>query len=566
MKYFLFFLFFISFSVICQNLKVEYKLPIGESIPKKCSFKSFKVKNSKELESILKRKKNRLEEKGYFLASYSVQEISTTSLQVNWIFGPYFPNVIINIDDSIYRDLKNNGDQHLKQNSNFKTTTQFNSFIKKTLESFVNNGYPFAKVFFSEQKIIENQIYIQLNTSKGRFYVWKNIIVKGDSSIAKNTVQNLIGVRIGDVYNEKSLADVDRILQQTSFLQQLKKSEILFTDAGVELYVYLQNQKMSSLNGAIGLQPNPQTQIVGLIGEVQVKLINALKKAELIELNWRSIQPQTQALVVKFNYPFLFKTPFGLDIKFNIYKRDSTFLELKSCFGVQHTFKNTAQLKGFYQFYTSEILRTNNSSSTLSSFSYLSDLRIQSYGISFYNRRLNYLPNPSKGFSIYLESSIGQRTIDNDSVATKDTKVYKNVLQFSKFISLSKRNVLKFGLDFESYSTSVVFHNERFRFGGLNSLRGFNEEELFASTKLISTIEYRFLIDKTSNVFLFYDQGIYEDQTLSYKKDYPFGVGTGFSYGTKLGIFSISYAQGNQLKNPFEIKNGKIHFGYVTYF
>lgn len=88
------------------------------------------------------------------------------------------------------------------------------------------------------------------------------------------------------------------------FYKRSKKSELLFTENGVELYVYLENQKMSSMNGAVGLQPNPQTQSIGLTGDVQIKLLNIFKKAELIDVNWRSIEPQTQALQAKLNYPF----------------------------------------------------------------------------------------------------------------------------------------------------------------------------------------------------------------------------------------------------------------------
>ncbi|MCX6195084.1 MAG: hypothetical protein NTY55_00315, partial [Flavobacteriia bacterium] len=116
-----------------------------------------------------------------------------------------------------------------------------------------------------------------------------------------------LGIKINDIYSEEKLSSIDRILQQTNFINLLKKSELLFTENGVELYVYLENQKMSSMNGAVGLQLNPQTQQVGLTGDIQVKLLNVLKKAELIDVNWRSIEPQTQALQAKLNYPFLFK-------------------------------------------------------------------------------------------------------------------------------------------------------------------------------------------------------------------------------------------------------------------
>jgi hypothetical protein len=38
------------------------------------------------------------------------------------------------------------------------------------------------------------------------------------------------------------------------------------------------------------------------------------------------------------------------------------------------------------------------------------------------------------------------------------------------------------------------------------------------------------------------------------------------TFGTPLGMFSISYASGKQLTNPILISNGNIHFGYTSYF
>jgi hemolysin activation/secretion protein len=118
----------------------------------------------------------------------------------------------------------------------------------------------------------------------------------------------------------------------------------------------------------------------------------------------------------------------------------------------------------------------------------------------------------------------------------------------------------------EFYYAPEIYQNELFRFGGLNSLRGFNEEELFASTRVVGTLEYRFLLDRNSNVFVFYDQAFYENNAAIYSKDNPLGFGAGLSFGTNLGIFSISYALGKQQGNPILMRNGKIHFGYIAYF
>ena len=151
-------------------------------------------------------------------------------------------------------------------------------------------------------------------------------------------------------------------------------------------------------------------------------------------------------------------------------------------------------------------------------------------------------------------------------MVSEKKNVARASIQFDNYFSLAKRHVLKLSAGFETYYAPQVFQNELYRFGGLNSLRGFNEDELLASTKLSYTLEYRFLVDRNSNAFLFFEQAFYENNSSNYLKDNPFGVGTGFSFGTKLGIFTISYAVGKQLTNPFDFRLSKIHFGYTAYF
>jgi hypothetical protein len=46
----------------------------------------------------------------------------------------------------------------------------------------------------------------------------------------------------------------------------------------------------------------------------------------------------------------------------------------------------------------------------------------------------------------------------------------------------------------------------------------------------------------------------------------PYSVGLGMSFETKSGQFNISYAVGTMQKQDIQLKNSKIHFGYVNYF
>jgi hypothetical protein len=351
---------------------------------------------------------------------------------------------------------------------------------------------------------------------------------------------------------------MDKEIDFLPFIDQYRKTELLFYDQKVDVYLYLKSRPVSSVNGALGLQPNPVTQRMAFTGQLQLKLQNALKRAELFEMNWRSIQPGTQNLFIQSNVPYLFKTRFGLDGKFNFYKRDSSFLEIKSNFGVTYSLKNNFMLKGFYSFWSNSVLNASSAQLNYTSTS------LNSYGFSLNRKNFDYAPNPRKGSLLFVELALGNRTVRS---LEKSELSAKGQCIIEKYVPLAKRHILKFGANLEWVFNDTTYANERLRFGGLNSLRGFNEEELFATSFLTGLIEYRFLLDKNSTLFGFYNQAWYEDNSvLKYQKDSPLGFGLGFSFGTKLGIFSVTYALGKQLSNSIQLNQGKIHIGFVSYF
>ena len=74
-------------------------------------------------------------------------------------------------------------------------------------------------------------------------------------------------------------------------------------------------------------------------------------------------------------------------------------------------------------------------------------------------------------------------------------------------------------------------------------------------------------IEEYSNFYAFYDLGFYTQKTTTEDfSDQPFGFGLGMRFGTKGGVFDISYALGKQFDNPILFKNAKIHFGYRLIF
>lgn len=504
--------------------------------------------------------------KGYLIASIDSMIFLKNELKTTFFLGPKFKEANLTLNES---DLQFFKKYMLVSEKFFRnipfTPHQISSILRQMQHTLENNGYPFSKITLEKIQLENETLSAHISVEKNELYKWTNVHIKGDSSISKVFLSNIIRIKPGDKYNEEELKQLSKRLKQINFLNEIKPHEVLFTNNGAELFLYIKSNPISSINGVVGLQPNTITNKVNVTGDISLKLLNVFKRGELAEFNWKSMQAQTQSLKGKINYPFLFKTPFGIDGQFNLYKRDSTYLELKSTLGIQYFLRGGNYLKVFYQNYSSSILSGGGNNP---SFINLGTVHSNNYGLAILRKQVDYIPNPSRGFILNSEFAIGtrkSRTADSATVTVSTT--YKGEISLEYFIPLAKRHVVRMASQTDFYFAPNIFQNEVTRFGGLTTQRGFNEEELFATTKSILSLEYRFLVDQNSRAFLFYDQSWYENNaTTHYYHDTPFGFGAGFSFGTNIGIFSISYAQGKQFNNPILIKNGKVHFGYVAYF
>ena len=104
-----------------------------------------------------------------------------------------------------------------------------------------------------------------------------------------------------------------------------------------------------------------------------------------------------------------------------------------------------------------------------------------------------------------------------------------------------------------------------FRIGGIRTLKGFDEQAIFASTYGIINTELRYLLQQNSNVMLFWNGAWYTNKLQSVS-DKPYGFGAGLNFETGAGVFSLYYAVGKQFNNAIEFNKAKIHFGFVNYF
>lgn len=438
-----------------------------------------------------------------------------------------------------------------------------------------NNGYPFALVKLDSVKIDQDGLDAKLNIDKGALTLLDSALIKGEVKIAPAYLYNYLSIKPGSPFNQSVLSKVNIRLQEIPFLASPRPFEIEFIPGRARPVLFLQSKKASQFNGVVGVQPdNANSGKVYVTGDVRLRLLNSFGKAELLDLNWSNPQPRSQDLKLKFSYPFLFSMPVGVDGSLTLYKKDSVFLELNREIGFRYFIAGNNSFRLFLGRKTSSLISTKGyeNITTLPSFA---DVGVNTFGLGVQFQKLDYRLNPRKGFSVESSAGAGVRVIKKnarinpevyDSLDLRNTQ-YKWETVFDFYIPVFRRSVLNLGAMGGWIQSDNIFTNELFRFGGLKTLRGFDEQSLLASTYIIGKAEYRFILEQNSYLLLFYNQAWYEDKSRQkLLTDIPYGFGAGITFETKLGIFSFTYALGSQQNNPVEFRTAKVHFGLVNYF
>ena len=478
----------------------------------------------------------------------------------------------INVDDGALGSSGFRERLYKNRKFNYKQTGKL---LSRSLSYYENNGYPFASIQLDSVVIDSSSIKAGIRAERGDLFTIDSVTFKGTARITPRYLYNYIGVKPGDIYNEEVLRQISTRLKELPFITDSRPVDVFLLQKLALVRMYLNDKKASNFSGIIGFLPNNEkTGKLLVTGEANLKLKNSLGRGESIEADWKRLQAGTQSLNIHLAYPFLFNTPFGADASFSLYKRDSTFLNLQRSVGIQYLMRGTDYLKAFIENKSSNLLSTAGLQNIVVLPDY-ADVRSNLYGLELNFTRLDYRFNPRKGIRLLARAGAGIRTIQKNLDLNEDlyeglvlrSVQYNAHIDFDWFIPIRQRSTFNIGLLGSSLQGTNLFENELSRIGGINTLRGFDEESIFASTFAVLTTEYRYLLEENSFLFLFWNGAYYENKAINRNiYDNPYGFGAGMSFQTKAGIFSISYALGKQFDNTIQFKTAKVHFGITSLF
>ncbi|MDE0771815.1 MAG: BamA/TamA family outer membrane protein [Salibacteraceae bacterium] len=561
-----------------QQKKISYQIYWSDSEPTKKLKKNSNGKNltAKEFKIQKDRLFGKLSAQGYISSEIVKFDSTSTPWIIEVAIGKQFEWKKLDAGNAEEGMLSKIGFRDKIYQNRPISSSNVNELFSRVIDYYENNGYPFASIQFDSVNVKKQQIEAQLKIDKSIEITIDTVIITGTAKISNRYLSNYLGIKSGDLYNEKLIRDIPLRIKELAFTDEYRAAEVEF---GIEanstkLYVYINHKKANDFDGIIGFMPDDVTGKLLVTGDIKLKLQNAIGKGEVLDVSWKKMQTQTQDLKARIQYPFLFDTPLGVDATLHIYRRDTTFSTVTTDVGIQYIFRGGDYVKVFWEKEQSNLISTLDLD-IASALPEYADVIINSFGFGSKIEELDYRLNPTKGFDIEGQVGFGNKEIRQnpsinpvlyDSLKLKTTRI-KGQVTARYFIPLFARHTIMFGNNSGVLINENLFTNELFRIGGLKTLRGFDEESIFASSYSVFTFEYRFILEENSYFSIFYDQGWYENQSsTAFITDTPFGFGTGISFDTKIGIFSVSYALGKQMSNPILIRAAKIHFGFVNFF
>ncbi len=452
------------------------------------------------------------------------------------------------------------------------------------------NGYPFASIQMDSSYFIDKQFFAILKTDKGPLYSIDSIHIEGKVKINKNFLVQYLGLGDGSVYRKSKLDLVSKRIAELGFVKEVRSWNLSLTGTGAILNLYLAPAQSSRFNLLAGFMPSNQ-QLGGkllLTGEAEMDLKNVFGGGENVYLNWQQIQVRSPRLQLGFTKPYLFNSNAGIDFNFNLLRKDSSFLTLNTRIGLRVEIKPRQLAKLFFQQFTSNLLDVDTTSiKQTGRLPVFLDATSSNVGLDFSYQTTDNIFNPQHGIDFEFRLLGGVRKIKKNNAITSikgnginspdfnqlydslaiNTSQFRVSGKASKYIRLGRQSTLKTSLHTGWLMGKQLLNNELYQIGGIKTLRGFDEESIFASGFSVGTLEYRYLLSNASFMFAFIDGAYIERKTILEKSgNFYGGAGLGISLETKTGLFTLAYAAGKRQSVPVNFREAKIHFGFITLF
>lgn len=452
-----------------------------------------------------------------------------------------------------------------------------------------NQGYPFASIRMTELISNGDTLFAGISMTPGRLVSIDSIMIRGNAQVNPDMLGRYLDIERNSLFSRERLLDIPRKIRELPYLVMTGNPEIRFIRDKAIIILDLQRKSASKFDFLLGVLPRREVgQRAVISGSFLADIRNQFALGERIFVQFERLRPRTQNLELEVDFPFIPVIPFGVEASFSLFKNDTLYTQLRSQAGLLYALSRKTELSAFLDWHSSSLIsiRRQQLLQTLELPENL-DLRVRGVGLGVHYTDLDYRFNPRRGQDIEVRATASLRKIqrnneildleDENSAFKADSlydalelisEQYLMLLNGAYYLPVGRRSTLKLGCQAAALIASgMIFANELFRIGGVQTLRGFDEESVFADRYAVLTGEYRLFLGQNSYLAAFADYGFIRNRlAMPILHDQPYGFGAGITFETRAGIFGLSVAFGARKENPVNLRAAKVHFGYVNVF
>jgi translocation and assembly module TamA len=460
--------------------------------------------------------------------------------------------------------------EKLYQNRRF-SYRQVEHLEERLLQTAENQGYPFAMVWLDSVQVEIGRIWARLYLEPGYPFRFDTLSISGSARLSPRFLRRYLRIFPRDLFSQQKVDQSEDLLRQLPYLHVRESPELVFHNERVYLNLPLDSRKASQFNGVIGFLPNESGKGLQLTGEVNLQLHNLFQSGKRLDLFWQQVRPLSPVLDISYFQPVFLRGGLEAELRLYFLKQDSTFLNFNRQLSMRYRLGKLGKLGVVISNLTSAAL--GKLDTALVQLPGVLSTRLWAYGLEYLLDRTDDPQLPLNGWEMRCMATVGNKEVR--PAVGLDPTLYERIKRRSPqfqlraqaryYVSLRSRLVLMSRIQAGGLWNDNLFQNELFRLGGLNSLRGFNENTFFVSHYGVVSAELRYLLEKETFVFAFYDKGwLYGEQPNA--RDAPYGLGLGLRLKTQGGIFNFVYALGRSAQQPLGLNFSRIHFGYSSFF
>ncbi|WP_430467568.1 POTRA domain-containing protein [Winogradskyella ouciana] len=527
------------------------KTAIIDSIGYSTSFDNYNG-----IESELNSLKYRLTRLGFIDTTIdSIIKQNDTLFKASLFLGNKINRIRIVYDSSFNAELLN-FINHTKDENYFELDiTELESALNQLNSKIAEQGDPFStlqliNIYKLNPDLISAQLKI-VNNQKRRI---DKIIVKGYEKFPQSYIKRFMKLRTGKTFNLNEIKNKVELLEDLRFANKIKDPEVLFTQDSTTLYLYVEKKQTNNFDGYLGFGTNENTNKIEFDGYLDLRLINNLNFGETLNLFYKSDEIDQQTFRVDADLPYLFGSPVGLQVGLNIFRKDTTFSNAKQYAKINYQINARHRIGA-------GITSTNSTNLLNNDTSILNDYKSNYYTLN-YNFTEPQFYDPLFPINFWFDLSYGFGDRENDMGNQSQTV---SNLDTYKIFNLNPKNSVYTRFNGAILTSDDYLDNELFRFGGINSIRGFEENSLVANLYGVINTEYRYRLSNSIYVHSVLDAAYFENQ-ITDTKEKLFGFGFGLGLLTNAGLFRLNYSSGKSENRQFRLSDSKVHVSLTTTF